>query len=403
MFKTHWCGDDYDFTNDLWKRTYTTPRGGRRVEEFLQPVAGEWYTLWSYVAMNTAGPPSQKAMFSRDGALETWIEGPSFGAVKVLSLDDMAWRQFDNITIDLLYFSVFFGGSSPSFAARKNEWIEFDDFLVLEGRCTPDDEPIDPIVTPILPTWPEQSTKLFEPTDLAIEIVFTKSFTGGACGRFYVTNRADTTCSTFDVHLSVRPSWGGLLTKNGVPSITGLSLNERDDGSGMYTLRSRFGRTAPGAINSKGAFCIRNFRNAKYWLDDLSTHVVAAAKCVSPTGSGANGTNGSPAESPTRPAKSSMSPIASPAKSPKRPAKSPKQPPKRPAKSPKKSPKSPKRPSKAPKRPSKAPKRPSKSLKQPTKKPSKSAKQSPKPSAKKSPKRTARSGARSRGRRSNGR
>lgn len=34
---------------------------------------------------------------------------------------DMSWRRYNNVSIDTLYFSVFFGGSSPSFRAKKDE------------------------------------------------------------------------------------------------------------------------------------------------------------------------------------------------------------------------------------------------------------------------------------------
>jgi hypothetical protein len=53
--------------------------------------------------------------------LETWLEGPDFGPVKVIEKLDLAWRQFTNVSIDQVYFSVFFGGSSPSFKASKDE------------------------------------------------------------------------------------------------------------------------------------------------------------------------------------------------------------------------------------------------------------------------------------------
>ena len=70
----------------------------------------------------SAGPPGQAANFKFDGVLETWIQG---GAVTqptlVVSRNNLGWRQFNNIGIDYLYFSVFFGGSSEQFAAHKDE------------------------------------------------------------------------------------------------------------------------------------------------------------------------------------------------------------------------------------------------------------------------------------------
>ena len=34
---------------------------------------------------------------------------------------NMGWRVYNNVSIDTLYFSVFYGGSSEEFQANKNE------------------------------------------------------------------------------------------------------------------------------------------------------------------------------------------------------------------------------------------------------------------------------------------
>lgn len=126
MFKEHWCGDDFDFTNDEFTQTLATPRmakAGKSMKiSFMQPQDEEWYTITNYVKMNTAGPPGQPANYARDGVLQTWIEGP-YNDVPLLVLDkhDLAFRQYNNVSIDTLYFSVFFGGSNPTFEARKDE------------------------------------------------------------------------------------------------------------------------------------------------------------------------------------------------------------------------------------------------------------------------------------------
>jgi hypothetical protein len=68
-----------------------------------------------------AGSPGLPVNFKLDGVLETWLQGPDFGPVKVVEKLDLGWRQFNNVSIDTLYFSVFFGGSSPEFKATKDE------------------------------------------------------------------------------------------------------------------------------------------------------------------------------------------------------------------------------------------------------------------------------------------
>ena len=50
-----------------------------------------------------------------------WLQGPGFGPVLVNDLRDLGWRQFANVSIDTLYFSVFFGGSTEEFMAHKDE------------------------------------------------------------------------------------------------------------------------------------------------------------------------------------------------------------------------------------------------------------------------------------------
>ena len=153
MNKTHWCGDDFEYSNDLWARTYSTNREPSIPKNFFQPQPDEWYTVWSHVKMNTAGecsgcavlldlcrqlerlqptntyvstvkhvsgPPDEPENWKQDGVLQTWMEGPGFGPFLVVEKLEMGWRRFNNVSIDTLYFSVFFGGSSPSFRAKKD-------------------------------------------------------------------------------------------------------------------------------------------------------------------------------------------------------------------------------------------------------------------------------------------
>lgn len=55
MNKTHWCGDDFEYSNQLWSRIYSTPRTPEVPKDYFQPNPDEWYTVWSHVQMNTAG------------------------------------------------------------------------------------------------------------------------------------------------------------------------------------------------------------------------------------------------------------------------------------------------------------------------------------------------------------
>ena len=72
-----------------------------------------------------AGPPDKRidrTDVPRDGVLQTWLLGPDLPEpLLVVDKQDVAWRVYNNVSIDTLYFSVFFGGSSPSFQAAKDE------------------------------------------------------------------------------------------------------------------------------------------------------------------------------------------------------------------------------------------------------------------------------------------
>ena len=55
MFKEHWCGDDVEYSNEVWSRQYSTNRDPSIMADFFQPDPNTWYTIWSHIAMNTAG------------------------------------------------------------------------------------------------------------------------------------------------------------------------------------------------------------------------------------------------------------------------------------------------------------------------------------------------------------
>jgi len=139
MFKEHWCGDDFKYSNDLWAREYRTNRVPVIPKNFFQPNPEEWYTVWSHVKMNTAGLDATCSIHRHGGTRmlsSSWdmTELSNLGTMqdrqgkqrdfrKMACCDqqDMSWRRYNNVSIDTLYFSVFFGGSSPSFRAKKDE------------------------------------------------------------------------------------------------------------------------------------------------------------------------------------------------------------------------------------------------------------------------------------------
>ncbi len=105
------CGDDYGYV--IEGRPFT-----------FEP--GRWYQVTHHVQMNTPG--------TADGLLQAWVDGE-----QVLGIHDFLYRTADlEFGIDAMYFSTFFGGNSPEWAPTRDEFIDFDDFVVCEYTQTPD-------------------------------------------------------------------------------------------------------------------------------------------------------------------------------------------------------------------------------------------------------------------------
>ena len=117
-----WSGD-----GTLFQYVYNPDQPGRYGEGFswempvLEP--GTWHLVETRIVMNTRG--------EADGVLQSWLDGQ-----QVLDVDDMRFRFVDDFAIDALYFSTFFGGSGPSWAPVKDEYVYFDDFVIATEPIT---------------------------------------------------------------------------------------------------------------------------------------------------------------------------------------------------------------------------------------------------------------------------
>ncbi len=83
----------------------------------VEAVRGQWHRVQHRVVLNTVG--------SKDGILEAWFDGE-----KVLSLNNIEYRRTDSVSINLFYFSTFFGGNDPSWAPATDQTIRFDNFAI---------------------------------------------------------------------------------------------------------------------------------------------------------------------------------------------------------------------------------------------------------------------------------
>ncbi len=81
-------------------------------------ATGEWIQITQRVVMNSA--PDK-----RDGIVEAWINGE-----KRLQRTDLRWSTTQNLEVDVLAYSSFYGGNGPDWAPSKTTHIQFDDFKV---------------------------------------------------------------------------------------------------------------------------------------------------------------------------------------------------------------------------------------------------------------------------------
>lgn len=86
----------------------------------LRPVrfrAGIWHHVVHHVVLNTPG--------EHDGRIRGWMDGEL-----VADYSGVRFRDIDEIAIDALLFSTFFGGSGPEWAPDAEQVADFDEFLV---------------------------------------------------------------------------------------------------------------------------------------------------------------------------------------------------------------------------------------------------------------------------------
>ena len=92
---------------------YWTDENGDRVEI----EAGRWYRMTSTVILNRVG--------RANGRIKSYLNGK-----QVLDARNLEFRYTNDMKIDVLYLSTFFGGSSAAWATSKDETIYFDEFTI---------------------------------------------------------------------------------------------------------------------------------------------------------------------------------------------------------------------------------------------------------------------------------
>jgi len=106
---------------------YHMNQPGKWGEDFKWEVSGApalfkpgvWQKLTTEVTMNVPG--------KKNGRIRSWLDD-----VQALDIQSLEFRSTKDLRIDAFYFSTFFGGDEPDWAATKDETIRFDDFQVFE-------------------------------------------------------------------------------------------------------------------------------------------------------------------------------------------------------------------------------------------------------------------------------
>jgi hypothetical protein len=89
-----------------------------------QFIPGLWHHIEQEVILNT---PDQK-----DGIIRVWVDGKL-----VIDQDNLTFRTTEDLKIEGIFFSTFFGGGSTSWATPKDVYADFANFSVSVIENTP--------------------------------------------------------------------------------------------------------------------------------------------------------------------------------------------------------------------------------------------------------------------------
>jgi hypothetical protein len=78
---------------------------------------GKWYTLESYIKLNTPG--------KSNGKMHAWVDGEM-----VLNRNNVKWRTVDSLKLDGVFISFGYGGSKDSFDAPEDQYNYFDNWVL---------------------------------------------------------------------------------------------------------------------------------------------------------------------------------------------------------------------------------------------------------------------------------
>lgn len=112
MWRKNGDGEVYAYIPSSTEYGTSIGRGNWR----FQP--GRWYRLEQEVRLNQPG--------QKNGRIRVWLDGQ-----QVLDQTGLTFRTIDQLKINGIFFSTFFGGSDPTWATPKDVHVDFADFSVM--------------------------------------------------------------------------------------------------------------------------------------------------------------------------------------------------------------------------------------------------------------------------------
>ncbi|WP_190801641.1 polysaccharide lyase [Leptolyngbya sp. FACHB-261] len=111
MWRRNGAGEVYAYLPTSSENGTSLGRGNWRFKP------GVWQRLEQEVTLNTPG--------KSDGRIQVWVDGNL-----VLSANNLTFRTTENLRIEGILFSTFFGGGDPSWATPEDVYVDFADFAV---------------------------------------------------------------------------------------------------------------------------------------------------------------------------------------------------------------------------------------------------------------------------------
>lgn len=101
---------------------------------FAEP--GKWHFIEMRVVVNDIG--------EKNGCVQSWFDGELVLEVYGLEFRDTQCTE-NQLLVDAMYFSTFFGGNDDRYRPVKDEFAFFDDFMVTEDLFSPEGMVLEPV------------------------------------------------------------------------------------------------------------------------------------------------------------------------------------------------------------------------------------------------------------------